>query len=75
MTVDVPSSPGGPPDGESAVRRVHNVFPARSAGTRAFVRTPRKCPKGGLWTFRAKFTFADGAVESDVSRMRCRKHR
>src|SRR3954468_13492747 len=30
MTVDVPRSPGGPPDGESAVRRVHNVFPARS---------------------------------------------
>src|SRR3954449_251899 len=72
MTVDVPSSPGGPPDGESAVRRVHNVFPARSAGKRAFVRTPRKCPKSGRWTFRAKFTFADGGVESDVSRMRCR---
>ena len=75
MTVDVPSSPGGPPDGESAVRRVHNVFPARSAGRRAFVRTPRKCPKSGHWTFRGKFTFADGAVESDVSRMRCSKQR
>src|SRR4051794_12326391 len=75
MTVDVPSSPGGPPDGESAVRRVHNVFPARSAGRRAWVRTPRKCPKRGRWTFRAKFTFADGAIESDVSRTPCRKHR
>src|SRR4051812_32885494 len=75
MTVDIPSSPGGPPDGESAVRRVHHVFPARSAGRRAWVRTPRKCPKRGRWTFRAKFTFADGAVESDVSRTPCRKHR
>src|SRR3954469_18826630 len=73
MTVDIPSSPGGPPDGESAVRRVHNVFPARSAGGRAFVRTPRECPKSGHWTFRGRFTFADGAVERAVSRMRCRR--
>jgi hypothetical protein len=73
MTVDVPRSPGGPPDGESAVRRVHNVFPARSAGRRAFVRTPRKCPRSGRWTFRAQFTFADGAVERDVYRMRCKR--
>jgi hypothetical protein len=55
------------------VRRVHNVFPARSAGRRAFVRTPRKCPRSGRWTFRARFTFADGAVERDVYRMRCKR--
>src|SRR4051794_13720637 len=30
VTVEVPRSPGGPPDGESALRRVHNVFAARS---------------------------------------------
>jgi hypothetical protein len=71
MTIDIPPSPGGPPDGESAVRRVHNVFPARSAGRRAFVRTPRTCPRSRVWTFRGKFTFADGAVEQDVYRMRC----
>ena len=73
MTVDIPRSPGGPPDGESAVRRVHNVFPARSAGKRAFVRTPRTCPRSRVWTFRARFTFADGAVERDVYRMRCKR--
>jgi hypothetical protein len=75
MTIDIPASPGGPPDGESAVRRVHNVFPARSAGKRAFVRTPPKCPRSRVWTFRAKFTFADGAVERDVYRMRCTRPR
>jgi hypothetical protein len=37
------------------------------------MRTPRKCPKSRHWTFRAKFTFADGAVERDVSRMRCKR--
>jgi hypothetical protein len=73
VTVDVPRSPGGPPDGESALRRVHNVFAARSLGRRAYIRTPRKCPGSRVWTFRARFTFADAAVENDVYRMRCKK--
>src|SRR3954451_22847319 len=38
MTVDVPSTPGGPPDGESALRRIHHVFPPQSAGKRALMR-------------------------------------
>jgi hypothetical protein len=73
MTVDVPSGPGGPPDGESVLRRIHHVFPPRSAGKRALMRAPRKCPQSRHWTFRAKFTFADGAVERDVYRMRCKR--
>jgi hypothetical protein len=72
VTVDVPRTPGGPPDGESALRRVHNVFAARSLGAGAYMRTPPTCPRSGTWTFRAQFTFADGAVEKDVSRMPCR---
>jgi hypothetical protein len=75
VTVEVPRTPGGPPDGENALRRVHHVFPARSAGRRAYMRTPRKCPKSRVWTFRAEFTFADGAVERDVYRMRCKRPR
>src|SRR6266550_2934478 len=51
MTVEVPRSPGGPPDGESALRRAHNVFQARSLGDRAYVRTPPICPVSGAWTF------------------------
>jgi hypothetical protein len=73
MIVDVPSTPGGPPDGESALRRIHHVFPPRSAGKRALMRTPRKCPRSGFWKFSARFTFADGAVEHDAYRMRCRR--
>lgn len=71
VTVEVPRTPGGPPDGETALRRIHHVFAARSVGKRAYMRTPRKCPRSHLWTFRAKFTFADGAVEHDVYRMHC----
>lgn len=72
-TVDIPQTPGGPPDGEGALRRVHNIFPARSLGRRAYVRTPRKCPSPGVWTFRVRMTFADGAVERNVHRMPCRR--
>jgi hypothetical protein len=72
VTVNVPVEPGAPPDGGS-LRRVHHVFPARSAGKRAYMRTPRKCPKSRRWTFRARFTFADGAVERDVYRMPCKR--
>ncbi len=71
ITVEVPRSPGGPPDGQSALRRVHHVFPARSLGTRAHLRTPPTCPRRGVWTFKAHFTFADGVVEEDVYRMPC----
>jgi len=73
MIVPIPISPGGPPDGESALRRIHHIFPAFSAGKRALMRTPRKCPRSRVWTFRGKFTFADGAVEHDVYRMRCKR--
>jgi hypothetical protein len=73
ITVDVPRTPGGPPDGESALRKVHNVFDARSIGERAYMRTPRVCPASGTWTFTAHLTFSDGAVEDEVHRMPCNR--
>ena len=74
-TITIPRSPGGPPDGESALRRVHNFFPARSRDDDVYTRTPPTCPRSRVWTFRARFTFADGVVEHDVYRMRCRRPR
>jgi len=71
VTVEVPRSPGGPPDGESALRRVHNVFAPRSAGGRDYTRTPPVCPASGHWTFQARLTFADGVVEHDSYDMPC----
>jgi hypothetical protein len=72
-TVEIPRAPGGPPDGEGALRRVHNLFPARSLGRRAYARTPRKCPSSRVWTFKVHMTFADGAIERNVHRMPCRR--
>jgi hypothetical protein len=57
------------------LRRVHNVFPARSRGGDVYTRTPPTCPRSRVWTFRARFTFADGVVERDVYRMPCRRPR
>jgi hypothetical protein len=72
-TVEIPPGPGGPPDGESALRRIRNVFPARSRGGRAYVRTPGRCPSSGAWTFKARLTFADGGFETNVHRQPCRR--
>ena len=72
-TVEIPQTPGGPPDGQGALRRIHNIAPARSAGRRAAIRTPRKCPSSRVWTFKVRMTFADGTVERNVHRMPCRR--
>ena len=37
ITIPIPTSPGGPPDGETALRRIHHIFPAFSG--LALVRT------------------------------------
>lgn len=71
ITAEVPRTPGGPPDGESALRRAHSLFQARSLGDRAYIRTPPTCPDTGVWTFTARFTFADGVVENDSYDMPC----
>ena len=73
VTVPVPRSPGGPPDDESSLRRIHNVFPAHSRGRRTYIRTPRWCPRRGYWIFRARFLFADGVIARASHRMRCRR--
>lgn len=72
LTVDYPRSPGGPPDGETALREVNNVFVARSAATRAYVRTPSRCPRSGHWTFIGRFTYADGVTQTARASQRCR---
>ena len=71
VTVNAPRMPGGPPDGESALRRVHNVIDARSAGDAAYTRTPRVCPDSGVWRFKVRFEWADGVSTNHVDRMPC----
>ena len=74
LTVEYPRAPGGPPDGQTALREVHNQFHARSVGRRAYVRTPAICPRSRRWKFVGRFTYSDGVTETAVSMQRCRKH-
>ena len=73
ITVDIPRTLGGPPDGEAPIRKVHNVFDAFSLGNRAYLRTPRVCPARGVWRFHARLTFADGAVDENTYDMPCNR--
>jgi hypothetical protein len=64
ITLSPPVTPGGPPDGETAVREARFDF-----GATGFVVTPPKCPSDGLWRTVARYRFADGhtAVVGDAS--------
>jgi hypothetical protein len=65
-----PRTPGGPPDGETAVRSIDFSFDAPARGARAFITTPSSCPSDGRWTATGRFTF-DGVVDVAQSSTPC----
>jgi hypothetical protein len=62
-----PPTPGGPPDGRTAIRDVDLDFPATG-----FVVTPAACPGDGLWRTRGRFTFEDGVTATATATTPCR---
>lgn len=63
LETDTPSTPGGPPDGKTAVREVDlSVSAPANPRARSYVVTPPECPAGGRWTSRGSFSFDNGAV-------------
>jgi hypothetical protein len=69
LTGAPPATPGGPPDGETAVRQIDFTI-ERATG---FVTTPPSCPRSGQWISRGTFGFADGAEETVTSASACRR--
>src|SRR4051812_4855112 len=65
LTAHPPRTPGGPPDGETAVREID--WRVDRAG---YVVAPPGCPASGEWVARATFTF-DGAGETDTTTTPC----
>lgn len=65
-----PRTPGGPPDGETAVRSVDFSFDAPAPGARAFITTPSSCPADGQWRATGRFAF-DGDVDVATSSTPC----
>jgi hypothetical protein len=57
ITLHPPVTPGGPPDGESAVRDIDFLF-----NDPTYMSTPPSCPRDRLWRSRGTFTFADGVT-------------
>ena len=75
ITTEVPPTPGGPPDGFSAVKRVRLRLEPRSAGSgadaRSYITTPSACPADGVWPNTATFTYRDGASYAVPSPSAC----
>lgn len=75
LTTDVMATPGGPPDGQSSLKRVRLSLSALTARTgtttKSYLTTPTSCPAGGRWTDLATFTYGDGATESVTSASPC----
>ena len=79
LTAHPPNAPGGPPDGQSAVRSIAFAIPVRAAGGRSLITAPPTCPASGVWTSTGTFGFADGTGETVASTTPCtrplRRHR
>ena len=70
MIGNPPAVPGGPPDGQTAVRTIDFTFPASTR----YITTPPSCT-GGEWTSNASFTFADGTTQHVSSTTPCNARR
>jgi hypothetical protein len=66
LTGNPPAFPGGPPDGQTAVRTIDFTFPASSH----YITSPPSCPTG-QWTSQASFSFADGSTQHVSSTTPC----
>jgi hypothetical protein len=64
LTAHPPMAPGGPPEGESAVRSIDFAIPVRTGGGRSLFTTPPDCPATGHWTSTGMFGFADGTKDT-----------
>jgi hypothetical protein len=53
-----PTTPGGPPDGETAVRRIDFTYAPKAP----WAITPPSCPSDRRWRSTGTFTYADGVT-------------
>ena len=69
LTGNPPVTPGGPPDGETAVRQIDFTIERKTG----FVVTPRTCPRTRRWKSIGTFGFKDGAEETLTSKAACKR--
>jgi hypothetical protein len=72
VTAHPPSTPGGPPDFSTDIRRIHFRIRNIAPGGHAYIRTPPRCPASGHWRAVGHFHFADGRSATTHSVIHCR---
>jgi hypothetical protein len=70
LSATPPAEPGGPPDGQTAVRAIDLRVP-----NKGYVVTPPACPSGGSWRSYASFTFANGTTQTASAATPCSRKR
>jgi hypothetical protein len=69
LTGHPPMAPGGPPDGETAVRQIDFTIDRKTG----YVTTPRSCPRSRRWIATGTFGFKDGSEETLNSTAGCKR--
>src|SRR5204863_4113126 len=65
VTTDIPATPGGPPDGQSSVRRIQfDLQSVTGPAGASYLTTPPSCPSSAAWTSLATFTYGDGISQT-----------
>ena len=65
LTPHPPRTPGGPPDGETAIKEVHLIFDRPR-----YVTSPPDCPASG-WIYGATLQFGDGGTHAESGVLPC----
>jgi hypothetical protein len=80
ITTEVPRicSPGGAlendcANGDTVLKQMSVKIAPHKRGKHMLVRTPKRCPKAGVWTNTATYTFVNGDTETEKSTTPCRK--
>jgi hypothetical protein len=72
ITTDAGMLPGTPPDGGS-IDTVHVELRRVVEGGRAYIRSPKRCPRTRRWMNSVTFTYADGVTQSVDSPSACKR--
>jgi hypothetical protein len=65
VTTDIAATPGGPPDGQSSVRRIQfDLQQVTGPGGASYLTTPPTCPAIAAWTSQATFSYSDGISQT-----------
>ena len=72
--IEFPPLPGAPPDGGS-VAGGFVEFRSVVRDGRSYITTPPRCPRSGVWTNTARFTYRDGMTQTVTTTQRCKRKR